>query len=438
MKQNSVVNSSSCLPQPALKAAPHRLPASSLPPSHAELQVFLLYSAVGNAGRSSKETIAVSAVALQDHIMHSHQLQDLAADPFKSKTRNTKNIYKSVNTKMVRAAVDTGLRKKSTHHKNKQDAEKEYVLDPSPPQLTLAQKLGPVEPPSLPLTAKEWVKIKQRSIQHGASIWPCAMYREELALQPQVLLSCSHVFYKACLKAFEKSTGKKSCPMYRKEQDQTRLVHDGAHLFTIKCAMSFLEGIQASWRGYIVRKWYKNLRKKVPAKDSIRKQFFEKKLCCICFFGLIQLPLSSLGKGPSCLRRAVGTPPGAASAAAKTQASRVLVGQARLQPPSRSSLPVTYESSTRSCLHPIAHRATLLPSARPKGSDSGASAALERYFGTRQGKQLVKSFNFYDTKTVNRVKGIGGTGPKIKSTLQTVNKASYGCKNCYLYSNHHY
>ncbi|KAM6134390.1 RING finger protein 32 [Pterocles gutturalis] len=216
--------------------------------------------------RSSKrDMIAVSAVALQDHIIHSHQIQDLSlADPFKSRMRNTKNIYKPVNKEMVRAVVDTGLRKKSTRHTNKEDAEKEYVLDPRPPQLTLAQKLGLVEPPSLPLTAEEWGKIKERSIQHGDSIQPCAICREEFALQPQ-----------ACLKAFEKFTGKKSCPMCRKEQYQTRVIHDGARLFKIKCAIR----IQASWRGYIVRKWYKNLRKTVPPKDSkLRKQFFERKV----------------------------------------------------------------------------------------------------------------------------------------------------------------
>lgn len=44
--------------------------------------------------------------------------------------------------------------------------------------------------------------------------------------------------------------------------------------------------IQASWRGYIVRKWYKNLRKTVPPKDSkLRKQFFEEKVCWTCFCG---------------------------------------------------------------------------------------------------------------------------------------------------------
>nr|XP_021141255.1 RING finger protein 32 isoform X4 [Columba livia] len=224
---------------------------------------------------SKRDAIAVSAVALQDHIIHSHQLQDLSlANPFKSRTRNIKNIFKPVNKETVRAVVDTGLRKKSTHYRNKEDAEKEYVLDPSPPQLTLAQKLGLVEPPSSPLTAEEWVKIKQRSIEHGDSTQPCAICREEFALQPQVLLSCSHVFHKACLKAFEKCRGKKCCPMCRKEQYQTRVIHDGARLFKIKCAVR----IQASWRGYIVRKWYKNLRKTVPPKDSkLRKQFLEQK-----------------------------------------------------------------------------------------------------------------------------------------------------------------
>ncbi|NWI26380.1 RNF32 protein, partial [Sula dactylatra] len=223
---------------------------------------------------SKQEAIAVSAVALQDHVIHSHQLQDLSLeDPFKSRTRNTKNIYKPVTKERVRAVVDTGLRKKSTHCRNKEDAEKEYVLDPCPPQLTLAQKLGLVEPPSLPLTAEEWVKIKRRSVQHGVSTQPCAICREEFALQLQicVLLSCSHVFHKACLKAFEKFTGKKSCPMCRKEQYQTRVTHDGACLFKTKN--------EASWRGYIVRKWYKNFRKTVPPKGSkLRKQFFEKKV----------------------------------------------------------------------------------------------------------------------------------------------------------------
>lgn len=41
----------------------------------------------------------------------------------------------------------------------------------------------------------------------------------------------------------------------------------------------FSHSIQACWRGYVVRKWYKNLRKTVAPNDPrLRKKFFEDKL----------------------------------------------------------------------------------------------------------------------------------------------------------------
>nr|XP_028607216.1 RING finger protein 32 isoform X2 [Podarcis muralis] len=227
-------------------------------------------------GSSSKrDSVALTAVALQDHILHNLQLQNLSlADPFKSKTQSKKNSYKPVKKETVRAVVDTGLKKTSRHQQKNEDPEKEYVLDPCPQPLTLAQQLGLVEPPAMPLTTEEWEHVKQRSIKQGDSVQPCAICREEFALQPQVLLSCSHVFHKACLKAFERFAGKKTCPMCRKIQYQTRVIHDGARLFKIKCATR----IQAFWRGHIVRKWYKKLRKTVPPKDAkLRKKFFEEK-----------------------------------------------------------------------------------------------------------------------------------------------------------------
>ncbi|EGW12280.1 RING finger protein 32 [Cricetulus griseus] len=92
---------------------------------------------------------------------------------------------------------------------------------------------------------------------------PCPICKEEFELQPQ-----------ACLQAFEKFTNKKTCPLCRKNQYQTRVIHDGSRLFRIKCATR----IQAYWRGFIVRKWYKNLRKIVPPTDAkLRRKFFEEK-----------------------------------------------------------------------------------------------------------------------------------------------------------------
>uniref|UniRef100_A0A8C9ISW4 Ring finger protein 32 n=1 Tax=Piliocolobus tephrosceles TaxID=591936 RepID=A0A8C9ISW4_9PRIM len=225
-----------------------------------------------NKGHSSKkDNLAVNAVALQDHILHDLQLRNLSvADPSKTQVQKKENKSRQRDTKAV---IDTGL-KKPTQCPKLEDSEKEYVLDPKPPPLTLAQKLGLIGPPPPPLSSDDWEKVKQRSLLQGDSVQPCPICKEEFELRPQVLLSCSHVFHRACLQAFEKFTNKKTCPLCRKNQYQTRVIHDGARLFRIKCVTR----IQAYWRGYVVRKWYRNLRKTVPPTDAkLRKKFFEKK-----------------------------------------------------------------------------------------------------------------------------------------------------------------
>ncbi|XP_072110147.1 RING finger protein 32 isoform X1 [Mobula birostris] len=221
------------------------------------------------------DTTVLAAVALQDHIIRNLQLQNHSlSDTFKTKERNKMNCYRLVNRNTVKAVVDTGI-KRNEKKEIKKDEEREYVLDPKPPGLTLAQKMGLVEAPKEPLTANEWQLVKKRSVQQGDSAQPCAICREEFGLQQQVLLSCSHVFHRVCLQAFEKFSGRKSCPMCRKEQYQTRVIHDGARLYRMKCATR----IQSHWRGYIVRKWYKQLRRTVPPKDKkLRKRFYEDKL----------------------------------------------------------------------------------------------------------------------------------------------------------------
>ncbi|XP_047550975.1 RING finger protein 32 isoform X2 [Lutra lutra] len=227
-----------------------------------------------NKGHSSKQdNLAVTAVALQDHILHDLQLRNLSiADHSKTKVQKRENRSKSLK-RNTKAIINTGL-KKTIQGPKVEDLEKEYVLDPKPPPLTLAQKLGLFEPPPPLLSSDEWEKVKQRSILHGDSAQPCPVCKEEFELRPQVLLSCSHVFHRACLQAFEKFTNKKTCPLCRKNQYQTRVIHDGARLFKIKCATR----IQACWRGHVVRKWYQDLRRKVPPTDAkLRRKFFEEK-----------------------------------------------------------------------------------------------------------------------------------------------------------------
>ncbi|KAB0345274.1 hypothetical protein FD754_022200 [Muntiacus muntjak] len=192
-----------------------------------------------NKGHSSKQdNLAVTAVALQDHIVHDLQLQNLSiADSSKTKVQKTENRSKSLK-RNTKALIDTGLKKTTQGGPKVEDPENEYVLDPKPPPLTLAQKLGLFDPPPLPLSADEWDRVKQRSVEQGDSMQPCPICKEEFGLHPQVLLSCSHVFHRACLQAFEKFTNKKTCPLCRKNQYQTRVIRDGARLFKIKCATS--------------------------------------------------------------------------------------------------------------------------------------------------------------------------------------------------------
>ncbi|KAG9476423.1 hypothetical protein GDO78_003137 [Eleutherodactylus coqui] len=243
-------------------------------PRGASVSVSSVTKASKNPDRS-RHPIILTAVALQDHIVQNLQLQHLSlADPCKGIRSVKTTASQTTGKKMVKPIVDSGMKRRPKGKTTISSAEEEYVLDPLGPKLTLAQRLGIVEAPSMPLTSDEWSKVKQRSVEQGDSLQPCVICKEEFKLHPQVLLSCSHVFHRICLEAYEKFTGRKTCPMCRRNQYQTRVIHDAAQMFRAKCATR----IQACWRGYIVRKWYRHLRQTTPPKDpKLRKKFFEEK-----------------------------------------------------------------------------------------------------------------------------------------------------------------
>ncbi|XP_066544204.1 RING finger protein 32-like isoform X2 [Amia ocellicauda] len=230
-------------------------------------------TAKGTGRKPDSRQWTVVAAALQDHMSRSLQLHRLPLpEPVKWRCHNRQGTC--TDKCHEKAPGNTGIRHRAPPACDGEEM-REYVLDPRPPAMTLAQKLGLVEAPAEPLSADQWELVKDRSVQQGDSAQPCAICREEFRLQSQVLLSCSHVFHRVCLQAFERFSGQKSCPMCRKQQYETRVIHDGACLYRGKCAAR----IQACWRGYIVRKWYRHLRKTVPPRDAaLRRTFFEDKL----------------------------------------------------------------------------------------------------------------------------------------------------------------
>ncbi|XP_034428036.1 RING finger protein 32 isoform X1 [Hippoglossus hippoglossus] len=208
--------------------------------------------------------LVITSVAFQDHITRSLLQSDFSlSDPLLRCRR------KPATNPHARGKVE-GLQRPGDWRD-----EREYVLDPAPPALSLAQKMGLVASPAERLMEDEWMQVKARSVHQGESAQPCAICREEFRLQPQVLLSCSHVFHRACLQAFERFSGMKRCPMCRRRQYETRVIHDAAQLFRHQSATR----IQACWRGYVARKWYKHMRKTICPKDRrLRRKFFEAKL----------------------------------------------------------------------------------------------------------------------------------------------------------------
>lgn len=64
--------------------------------------------------------------------------------------------------------------------------EVEYTLDPRPPPLTLAQKLGLVEVPAPLLTECQWSQVKATSNARQDFSLPCPICQEDFGLRQQV------------------------------------------------------------------------------------------------------------------------------------------------------------------------------------------------------------------------------------------------------------
>jgi hypothetical protein len=107
----------------------------------------------------------------------------------------------------------------------------------------------------------------------------------------EVLLSCSHIFHRTCLRSFENfmKDNELTCPICRTRNYQKKITHIGSVAFTKVCAAK----IQRNWRGYAARKlfrvrlrvYYKNLpnsnRPTDEAQQARRKMYYENEFSSI-------------------------------------------------------------------------------------------------------------------------------------------------------------
>lgn len=91
-------------------------------------------------------------------------------------------------------------------------------------KLTWAQKLGIVERPPMPMTAGDWAAIEEKSKKRNDSESMCSICLEDFKTEPQVILSCSHVFHNKCLLSFERHNRVHCCPICRRKDYEKKVI----------------------------------------------------------------------------------------------------------------------------------------------------------------------------------------------------------------------
>mmetsp|Transcript_16121 Transcript_16121/g.16249 ORF Transcript_16121/g.16249 Transcript_16121/m.16249 type:complete len:446 (-) Transcript_16121:37-1374(-) len=145
------------------------------------------------------------------------------------------------------------------------------------PTESLAQARGlvPAAEKIETLSQREWEGIENRLDSRGEAFCPICM--DGFNRGHEVLLSCSHMFHRNCLQAFEKyvKAGDRMCPICRTPNYQKKITHKGTQAYAIVCSIK----LQALWRGYKIRQSYRiNLRnyyKEHKGELKQRKKFYE-------------------------------------------------------------------------------------------------------------------------------------------------------------------
>ena len=147
----------------------------------------------GPAALPGSPSTGLTAAALQDHL--SRQLGLSLSEPLSSQRSHHSHSCVSkregrVNAVSCRTRAVRGKHSWSgSRHvgrSGRREEERERVLDPMPPSLSLAQRMGLVERPTGHLTSGDWGQVKIVSRDRGDSSQPCPICQEEFGMKEQV------------------------------------------------------------------------------------------------------------------------------------------------------------------------------------------------------------------------------------------------------------
>jgi hypothetical protein len=127
--------------------------------------------------------VAINAAAIQAHIMN-------RAMPKKQKPIKSANIMLNAGASVMEKMAQ--IKKIELADKLCVEQKKEAYIN----KLTLAQRIGLVEKPQVPLTDHEWKKVEGTTLSRIDCTHECPICFEKLGFMPQVVLNCTHVFHK--------------------------------------------------------------------------------------------------------------------------------------------------------------------------------------------------------------------------------------------------
>ena len=141
---------------------------------------------------------------------------------------------------------------------SKKDTEKE-ILNRNKKflsKLTFAEKVGLKKIKNFPLSLEEWKQVELKTIKREDFKGDCPICMEKLSSRESLILSCSHVFHKICLKNFEHYSQVSKCPLCRCERYECKTYIKDKEYFVKKS----VDIIQRNLRGYLTRyKMYKKI-----------------------------------------------------------------------------------------------------------------------------------------------------------------------------------
>ena len=123
-------------------------------------------------------------------------------------------------------------------------------------KLTFCEKVGIQKIKNFPLSLEEWKRVEAKTIKREDFKGDCPICMDKLSNRESVILSCSHVFHKICLKNFEKFSAVTKCPLCRCERYECKTYTKDKEYFVKKS----VDIIQRNIRGYLTRyKLYKKI-----------------------------------------------------------------------------------------------------------------------------------------------------------------------------------